>query len=187
MLNTTAPNDLLRDIAGTLKGEFAARRSVLSFREYLALVAEKPRHHLRSSAQYVVDTFDHFGSYDRALPTGTIRRFRLFDGAFPEANLKVAGQERVQNKVYQLLKGFARDGRTTKLILLHGPTAAPRPASSIRSSAGLNTTRAPTTAPCTATVGSSPRRSTRRAASASAAERGPRRPAFHPIWPRTRT
>jgi serine protein kinase len=125
--STKAPGqspDLLRDIAGTLKGEFAARRSVLSFREYLALIGEKPRQHLRSSAQYVVDTFEYFGSYDRALPTGTIRRFRLFDGAFPEANLKVAGQERVQNKVYQLLKGFARDGRTTKLILLHGPNGS---------------------------------------------------------------
>ncbi len=121
---TTPASTFFADACATLRTEFDANRAVLSFREYLDLAATEPRIHLRSAAQYLVDTFDHFGTYDKTTPTGTLRRFKLFDADFPEATIKVAGQEHAQNAIYQILKGFARDGRITRMILLHGPNGS---------------------------------------------------------------
>ncbi len=116
----------LAGIGKGVKGAFVENRSLLSFGEYLQAYMEAPRLHARSSAQYLRDVLDHFGSEERETPTGRERRFRLFDLPFePEARaLRVAGQEEVQAALYRALGTFVRSGKANKLVLLHGPNGS---------------------------------------------------------------
>ena len=57
-------------ITQALKEQFRASRSVLSFREYLALFGENPRRHGRDATAYVRDLFDHYGSEPVEQPWG---------------------------------------------------------------------------------------------------------------------
>lgn len=120
---------MLRTLGTTIANEFARNRRVLSFAEYLDLVAAAPTQQLRSSAQYLVDCFDHFGTTQVAYPWGTARRFTLFDAPWVDAatttlDERLFGQEEVQNEVYATLQAFVADGRPSKLILLHGPNGS---------------------------------------------------------------
>src|SRR3954463_9968875 len=90
---------LLDRFADNLSKEHAARRSILSFEEYLDDVYAHPRRHLRNAAQYLMDVVDHFGSVEVKLPTGKFPRFKLFDAPFDDGRGRVAGQERVQQHV----------------------------------------------------------------------------------------
>jgi serine protein kinase len=116
--------DTLVAVGKELHQDFRVKRRVLSFEEYFRLVAEQPTVHLRDSAQYLHDTFDHFGSYDVWRARGKIRRFRLFDCEFASGRDRLAGHEEVQNSIYRILGGFLRQGRPNKLILLHGPNGS---------------------------------------------------------------
>src|SRR5690242_4041909 len=109
-----------------VKGAFAENRSLLSLEEWLQAFAEAPRLHARSSAQYLRDTLDHFGSEERETPVGKVRRWKLFDLPFdPAARAqRVAGQEEVQAALYRALGTFVRSGKISKLILLHGPNGS---------------------------------------------------------------
>ncbi|MBI5509634.1 MAG: serine protein kinase PrkA [Deltaproteobacteria bacterium] len=115
---------LLDGVIGEVKQAFRADRTIMSFREYFELMVEKPRVHLRSSAQYLVDMLDHFGKVELDLPIGKVTRFKLFDAPFAAGEGRVAGQEQVQEAVYRLLSNFAREGRVNKMILLHGPNGS---------------------------------------------------------------
>src|SRR5512145_2554090 len=103
----------LSTVGNGVKGAFAENRSILSFEEYLDAFHEAPRHHARSSAQYIRDVLDHFGSEERDTPVGKARRWNLFDVPFePEGRaLRVAGQEEVQAAIYRALGTFVRSGR----------------------------------------------------------------------------
>lgn len=57
-------------------------------------------------------------------PTGEIRRFKIFDPTPEEPDVRVAGQEEVQNAIYRLLGNFVRAAQINKLILLHGPNGS---------------------------------------------------------------
>lgn len=116
----------LSGIGKGVKGAFVENRSLLSFGEYLQAYMEAPRLHARSSAQYLRDVLDHFGSEERETPVGRERRFRLFDLPFePEARaLRIAGQEEVQAALYRALGTFVRSGKANKLVLLHGPNGS---------------------------------------------------------------
>jgi len=116
----------LSDVGNGVKGAFVESRSILSFDEYLDAFAEAPRLHARSSAQYLRDVLDHFGSEERDTPVGKVRRWLLFDLPFePEARaLRIAGQEEVQAALYRALGTFVRSGRVNKLVLLHGPNGS---------------------------------------------------------------
>ncbi len=116
--------DTLVQVGKELHQDFRLKRRVLSFEEYFRLVAEEPAVHLRDSAQYLYDTFDHFGSYDVWRARGKVRRFRLFDCDFAGGRDRLAGHEEVQNNIYRILGGFLRQGRPNKLILLHGPNGS---------------------------------------------------------------
>lgn len=116
--------DLLVQVGDDLKAEFQAKRRVLSFEEYFALVAEQPTVHLRDAATYLADTFDHYGSYEVPRARGPVRRFALFDCAFAGGRDRLAGHEEVQNAIYRVLGSFVRQGRPNKLILLHGPNGS---------------------------------------------------------------
>jgi predicted Ser/Thr protein kinase len=116
----------LSTVGNGVKGAFVESRSILSFDEYLQAFVEAPRQHARSSAQYLRDVLDHFGSDERDTPVGKVRRWRLFDLPFePEPrSQRVAGQEEVQASLYRAVGTFVRSGRVNKLILLHGPNGS---------------------------------------------------------------
>lgn len=114
----------LVQVGHELQGEFQAKRRVLSFEEYYALVAQRPRVHLRDASTYLRDTFDHFGTYEVERAEGRRRRFRLFDCEFAGGRDRLAGQEETQNAIYRALVTFAAQGRSNKLLLLHGPNGS---------------------------------------------------------------
>lgn len=96
----------------------------MSFAEYLELVDSRPRFHLRSAPQYVRGCFDHYGATEISGPRGTVRRFHLFDCPWADGRDRLVGQEGVQNRVYDALSNFVREGTTNKLLLLHGPNGS---------------------------------------------------------------
>lgn len=115
---------LLERLAGEVRNAFREDRTILSFKEYFAAVVTQPERHLRSSAQYLVDMFEHFGRQELTLPTGKSTRFSLFDAPFADGEGRVAGQEHIQEQLYRILANFAREGRVNKMILLHGPNGS---------------------------------------------------------------
>lgn len=119
---------LLADISERVEGEFHRSRRVLSFEEYLALVAEHPQRYCRDAARYLRDAFDYFGTTTETRPWGELKRYKLFDLPFlPEEEsrrLKLVGQEHVQAEVYRVLSNFVREGRPNKVVLLHGPNGS---------------------------------------------------------------
>ncbi|MFZ5440738.1 MAG: PrkA family serine protein kinase [Myxococcota bacterium] len=112
----------LQDVGSTVSSDFAKNRTLLSFEEYLQLFATSAKHQARNAAQYLRDAIDSFGTEQVAHPSGPIRRFKIFDGDGTE--VRVAGQEEVQNAIYRLLGNFVRAGQINKLILLHGPNGS---------------------------------------------------------------
>lgn len=96
----------------------------LSFSEYLHQLQQDPAGQCRGAARYLVDTFDFFGSQVVDAPTGRTTRYHLFDAEFTGRQGRVAGQEEAQHAIYKLLTNFAREGHTTRLILLHGPNGS---------------------------------------------------------------
>jgi len=115
---------LVDRIADSRKATFQARRTILSFDEYLSEVGAFPRRHLRNAARYLADVVEHFGVDELKHSGGTLRRFRLFDQAFDDARGRVAGQERVQAALVRILENFVRAGRIDRLVLLHGPNGS---------------------------------------------------------------
>jgi serine protein kinase len=114
----------LEDWVQDIKRSFTQDRTLLSFHEYYAWLLEKPYPHIRSSAQYWVDMFQHYGTEERDLPTGKVTRFKLFNNASYDHNRILAGQEHVQEAIYRTLCNFAREGKVNKLIVLHGPNGS---------------------------------------------------------------
>jgi serine protein kinase len=107
-----------------IRDGFARNRRVISFEEYLALFAADPTRQLRSAGQYVRDVFDHFGTETVRTPRGPMIRWRLFDCPWDGGKDALQGQEEIQASVYRLVSNFAREGRTNRLILLHGPNGS---------------------------------------------------------------
>jgi predicted Ser/Thr protein kinase len=114
----------LQDVGSTVSSDFQKNRSLLSFEEYLQLFSAAPRQQARNAAQYLKDAIDSFGTTQVPHPTGTIRRFKVFDALAGDHDVRVAGQEEVQNAIYRLIGNFVRAGRINKLILLHGPNGS---------------------------------------------------------------
>ncbi len=126
---TTTPQDgSARDhlvgLGDGIRGDFERNRRVLSFGQYLELVLATPARQLRSAAQYVVDSFEHYGTSMIDYPWGEQRRFHLFDCPWDQGRDRLIGQEQVQHQVYRALQSFVRDGQVTKLVLLHGPNGS---------------------------------------------------------------
>lgn len=114
----------LVDLGKETSRTFTESRSILSFEEYLDLALQHPRQQLRGAAHFLRDAIDAAGTREIEHPTGPQRRFRLFDEPNGDPNLRVAGQEEVQNAIYRVLSNFTRAGRVQKLILLHGPNGS---------------------------------------------------------------
>jgi predicted Ser/Thr protein kinase len=107
-----------------VREDFTRNRRVMSYAEYLTLAFAEPTRQLRSSTQYIVDCFDHYGRERVTYPWGEIDRFKLFDAPWAAGEDRLFGQEAVQNQVYRVLRTFVQDGRPNKLMLLHGPNGS---------------------------------------------------------------
>lgn len=114
----------LQDVGSTVSSDFSKNRSLLSFEEYLQLFNTAPHLQARNAAQYLKDAIDSFGSEQVPHPSGRVRRFKVFDAIKDGHQVRVAGQEEVQNALYRLLGNFVRAGRINKLILMHGPNGS---------------------------------------------------------------
>jgi predicted Ser/Thr protein kinase len=124
----------LDTIRGEVKARFEAQKRVLSYGEYLELVEDSPRRYTRDAGRYLKDCLDFFGSYDVERPTGSFKRWKLFDLEFGHHNSghqaelrlrdRLAGQEATQQAFYRILDGFEREGRANRLVLLHGPNGS---------------------------------------------------------------
>ncbi len=124
MGDSTQVTELLAQLGDTVRDDFTRNRRVLAFGEYLDLVLAEPTRQLRSSTQYIVDCFDHYGTSQVKYPWGPVRRFHLFDAPWANGEDQLFGQEHVQNAVYRVMRSFQQDGRPNKLILLHGPNGS---------------------------------------------------------------
>ncbi|MBK6848684.1 MAG: serine protein kinase PrkA [Proteobacteria bacterium] len=114
----------LQTLGGAVSDDFAANKRLLSYAEYLELVAQAPRVHLRGAAQYLCDMFEHYGTEQVSSPVGTQQRFRLFDAPWDQGRGRLVGQESLQNDLYRVLRNFVRQGRIDRFILLHGPNGS---------------------------------------------------------------
>ncbi len=114
----------LTQVGAAVSTDFEKSRTILSFEEYLQLFLQSPQAQSRNAAQYLLDCIDWCGVTEVDHPAGRQRRFRIFDPLPGESDLRVAGQEEVQNTVYRMLGNFARAGRVNKLIMLHGPNGS---------------------------------------------------------------
>jgi serine protein kinase len=128
-MDSTAEQEL--DLVNAaVRERFLSEKRVLSFDEYLSEFLEHPWRHSRDAARYVRDCFDYFGNYEVLTPLGKLRRYRLFDQDFAEGSGSTAGRHRllgheaVQDSFYRTLANFVREGRSTRLILLHGPNGS---------------------------------------------------------------
>src|SRR5690606_22673361 len=103
----TSPSESVREHLGRLGDDihqaYSLNRRVMSFAEYLDLVASAPRSHLRSAPQYLLDCFDHYGTESVVYPWGQRQRFRLFDCPWADGRDRLIGQEDVQNRIYRAL------------------------------------------------------------------------------------
>lgn len=117
-------SDYLRGLSSRVKKTFTDDRTILSFAEWFQILMDNPARNLRSAPQYLKDVFDYYGTEERNLPQGKVRRYKLFDAPWAHGDGRVAGHELVQQEIYRLLANFVRDGRVSKLILLHGPNGS---------------------------------------------------------------
>ena len=118
------PAQWLSQTASEVRETFAQKRLLMSFNEYFAVFTAHPTRHVRSSAQYLRDVFDHFGTTTIQSPRGPLTRWGLFDCSWEDGKDSLMGQEEVQAAVYRLISNFAREGRTNRLNLLHGPNGS---------------------------------------------------------------
>jgi serine protein kinase len=118
------PKTWLSELSAEMREGYARTRRVMSFGEYMALLHDEMAAQARSAAQYLRDVFDHFGTTKVRGPRGEAIRFCLFDCPWAGGKDSLRGQEEVQDAIYRLISNFAREGRTNRLILLHGPNGS---------------------------------------------------------------
>jgi predicted Ser/Thr protein kinase len=125
----------LAQIGAVVRDRFESEKRVLSFEEFLDLFAKHPWRHSRDAARYLKDCLDWFGTYEIDRPGAPVTRWRLFDLEFERVEASdtadlgtghdfLVGQERLQGSFYRILSNFVREGRTNRLILLHGPNGS---------------------------------------------------------------
>ncbi len=110
-----------------VKERYRTEQRLLSFDEYLEVLAAHPARHARDASRYVRDAFVHYGERDVERPWGAARRFNLFDLPFLEPGQRrdaLVGHEALQNELFRVLSNFAREGRPNRLVLLHGPNGS---------------------------------------------------------------
>lgn len=121
--NDPAANTL-KALGTSMQEAFATHRRLLSFPDFLAQVAAHPQRFSRTSAQYLRDAVQSFGT--RTLQRGgqDITRWSCFDAPFDEGREQVVGNERIQDALIRHLANFEREGRINRLLLFHGPNGS---------------------------------------------------------------
>ena len=90
--------------------------NIYSFNEYMDIFEKNAKRELRTTAMYLMDMFNYFGVDEQG-------GFNLFKKDHPNAPA-VAGQRRVQQKIFQNLVNFTEEGFNNKFILLVGPNGS---------------------------------------------------------------
>ena len=116
--------DFINEISGRVQEDFVASRRVLTFDEYLDEVTARPQVLLRSAAQYLDDAIGSFGRSTIDRVYGKVHRYHLFDLEATAGRGRVVGQEEVQETIAREISHFARQGQTSRLLLLHGPNGS---------------------------------------------------------------
>ena len=114
----------LERIGQQIHDAYAKNRRVMSYQEYLGMALAAPARHARSAAQYISDVFLHYGTAQVATPRGTVTRYRLFDCPFDDGRDALIGQEDTQLRLFRAIQNFVREGKTNRLVLLHGPNGS---------------------------------------------------------------
>lgn len=114
----------LAALADDYSTAFEADRQVLSFAEFIALVQDDPRRFARSSAQYLIDAIEHFGSHEVTLAGRSWTRWNVFDAPFADGVERVVGHEMAQERLMTLLRNFVDERRVNRLVVLHGPNGS---------------------------------------------------------------
>lgn len=117
-------DSFLSDMTVSVRTRFKQARSLLSFGEFLEQVERSASTHCRSGTQYLYDAFQYFGTREVSTPLGPVQRFRLFDPIGEGSEHVVIGQEKAQQALFRMLGNFSREGRNTRLLLLHGPNGS---------------------------------------------------------------
>ncbi|MBX3270958.1 MAG: serine protein kinase PrkA [Sandaracinaceae bacterium] len=128
------PRSRLQAIGAVVRDRFESQKRVLSFDEYLALVAGDPWRYTRDAARYLRDCLDFYGTREVTSAGRPVKRWRLFDqplagpeleaGARKNGHDYLVGQERLQADLYRILGNFVREGQVNRLVLLHGPNGS---------------------------------------------------------------
>lgn len=117
----TEVDDLLHQLNEESRSQFQERRVILSFSGFLDRLSERPSLMVRSAAEYLRDTFEHFGSSEIGQDGQT--RWKLFDLG-THKNVPIVGSESVQEEIYKIATGFVRLGYANKLLMMHGPNGS---------------------------------------------------------------
>ncbi len=112
----------LEGLSQASQERFASSRQLLSFAEYLDLVAANPTRFARNSAQYLIDAIEHWGS-DKASDDES-PRWRAFDAPWDDGEDRVVGHEAAQAELLRVLRNFVSQRRINRLVLLHGPNGS---------------------------------------------------------------
>ena len=116
-------SSVIEQVKQDIQAHFQEQRVILSFQEYVEALTERPGRLMRTAAEYLRDAYNHFGKETVNTPLGPLTRFKLFDHGTERAG-PIVGGEVVQGEIYQILESFVRQGRSNKLILLHGPNGS---------------------------------------------------------------
>jgi serine protein kinase len=116
----------IASVAESVEKRFQKGRRVLSFSEYLDLLASDTARYARDASRYLRDCFDHFGTVTTNEPWGKFTRWRLFDLPWDpsQSHHVLIGQEQVQEEIYRSISNYVREGRPNRLVLLHGPNGS---------------------------------------------------------------
>jgi predicted Ser/Thr protein kinase len=118
------PKQFLAKLAEGSRERFVQEERVLSFQQYVERFAQTSHLLGRNATQYLKGVFDYYGESEIDSPTGRHTRFTLFDAPFDEGRDRLVGQEEVQEAFYRQLCDFVREGKASRLLLLHGPNGS---------------------------------------------------------------
>ncbi len=123
MTDTDKQTDLLSAVNEHVLDQFAARKAILSYDQYVSLFEANPKRFTRGAYQYLTDMIEYYGPRKHGGNHGPAG-YAVFDQKFNGGKGAVWGQAEVEFEIIRILRGFARVGMADKLILMHGPNGS---------------------------------------------------------------